>query len=83
MPASARLAIGPQPLQLRVNLCRRFRRPDRAKPFQDADELQPLTLAQTIRAQCVVGDGVAHDMALRLAQPRGRPPNLGYRGVVE
>jgi hypothetical protein len=74
---------GPEIAQFGIDLpggsCRR----GFAKPFEHAQPVQALALAQLAGARGVVGHGITHDVALWLVETRSRLPDLGQRGVVE
>ena len=51
--------------------------------FEDAQSVQALAFAEPAGAGGVVGDRFAHDVALGLAEARGRLPDLRDRLVVQ
>src|SRR4051794_34922715 len=83
MTAAAAAAGRPDLAQLGVHLCRGTGRSGGAQTMHDGERLAALGITQPIAACRVLGDRLAHHLALRLAQPRRRPANLRDRFVAE
>jgi hypothetical protein len=54
-----------------------------AQPGQDAQGMEPFTLAQLVAAGGVVGNSLANDVALRLAEAGRRPADLFDGRIVQ
>ena len=83
MPTATLSARGLHRAYLGVNLCSGAGRPGAAKTIEDTQHVQAFALTQPVGSSGVVGHRLADNVALRLAQTGGCPPNLLHRGLVE
>src|SRR5687768_16009659 len=74
---------GANPAELSVHGTRRSCRGRLAKALENRDRAQTFTFADTVGTGGVFGDRLAHDMALRPAEPFGGAADLRHRRIVQ
>jgi hypothetical protein len=76
MSSSTRAAGRANRRDLRVVLCLRSGWFRVLEPFEDREHAEPLAFTQLVGPRAVLSHGFAHDLALRLAKPRGGATQL-------